>query len=149
VADALTKTLGQILTLHQQLQPQLKTPWAHVTKDIAQQLQQLVYPHFVLTTPWSALQHLPRYLQGMAQRLQKLPDRLAQDQQHTAALANFTLQWQTRELQHRKKGIVDPQLAAFRWQLEELRISLFAQQLKTPQPVSIKRLQKLWESVQG
>ena len=149
VADALSKTVGQILTLYQQLQPQLKTPWAHVTKDVAQQLQQLVYPGFINVTPWTALQHLPRYLQGIAQRLQKLPDRLVQDQLHTVAVTNFTAQWQAREQQHRKKGMVDTQLIAFRWQLEELRISLYAQQLKTPQPVSIKRLQKMWEGVQG
>jgi ATP-dependent helicase HrpA len=145
VADALSKTLAQILSLYPSLQAQ--TPWVHVSKDVSQQLQQLVYPHFILNTPWFALQYLPRYLLGIAQRLQKLPDRLAQDQQHTTALTNFTAQWQTRALAHRKKGIVDTQLAAFRWQLEELRISLFAQQLKTPQPVSIKRLQKMWEAV--
>jgi ATP-dependent helicase HrpA len=149
VADALTRIVAQVLALHQALQPRLKTPWPHVTKDVAAQLQQLVYPGFITATPWLRLQHLPRYLQGIQQRLDKLPDRLAQDQQHTTTLTTLTAQWQARELKHRKAGVDDPQLEEFRWQLEELRISLFAQQLKTPQPVSIKRLQKMWESVQG
>ena len=42
---------------------------------------------------------------------------------------------------------VSPELAAFRWQLEELRISLFAQELKTPYPVSVKRLDKTWDEL--
>ena len=149
VADALSRIVGQILALHQPLLAKLATLPAHANKDISSQLQRLVYPGFITATAWSRLQQMPRYLQGIQQRMVKLSDRLAQDQQHSATLAQLTLQWQTRALKHRQSGLDDPQLDEFRWQLEELRISLFAQSLKTPQPVSVKRLQKLWESVAG
>lgn len=149
VADALVHTVWQILVLHQQLQPKLNIAIAHANKDLSAQLQNLVYPGFVTATPWRRLQHVPRYLQGMLQRLAKLPERAALDQQHSATLARLAAQWQARLTRHRQAGIDDPQLDEFRWQMEELRISLFAQSLKTPQPVSVKRLEKLWESVQG
>jgi ATP-dependent helicase HrpA len=45
-------------------------------------------------------------------------------------------------------GKNDPKMIEFRWLLEELRVSLFAQELRTPMPVSVKRLQKVWESMQ-
>ena len=51
-----------------------------------------------------------------------------------------------RELASRK-GKVDQRLTQFRWLLEELRVSLFAQELKTPMPVSVKRLARVWESI--
>ena len=54
-----------------------------------------------------------------------------------------------RELARQQKGggDVDPQVEQFRWLLEELRVQLFAQELKTPVPVSVKRLQKMWQSM--
>jgi ATP-dependent helicase HrpA len=48
-----------------------------------------------------------------------------------------------------RKGAGDPRLDEFRWMLEELRVSLFAQSLRTPMPVSAKRLHKTWESIRG
>ena len=147
VADSLARIVAQILLLHQQLLPALSAAIPYVSKDISSQLQHLVYPGFISATPWQRLQHMPRYLQGIQQRLTKLSDRLGQDQLHNATLAKLTAQWHSRALKHRQSGIEDPQLVEFRWQLEELRISLFAQSLKTSQPVSLKRLQKLWESV--
>ncbi|MHB1677524.1 MAG: ATP-dependent RNA helicase HrpA [Sulfuriferula sp.] len=149
VADALAQIVGQILALQQQVVPKLSTSIAYANKDLTSQLQRLVYPGFITATPWRRLQQIPRYLQGMQHRLAKLPDRPLQDQQHSATLARLTAQWQTRLARHRQAGIDDMQIEEFRWQLEELRISLFAQTLKTPQPVSVKRLEKLWESVQG
>ncbi len=47
------------------------------------------------------------------------------------------------------KGVRDARLDDFRWQLEELRVSLFAQELRTPQPVSVKRLEKVWSQLAG
>jgi ATP-dependent helicase HrpA len=47
-----------------------------------------------------------------------------------------------------RKGAVDERMAEFRWLLEELRVSFFAQELKTPQPVSVKRLEKAWTQLQ-
>jgi ATP-dependent helicase HrpA len=147
VADALLQTVAQVLDEYTQIQARLKAPWPHVVKDVQDQLAHLVYAGFINATPWTQLQHLPRYLKGISLRLSKLPARLDHDQRHSSVLATLTSTLRTRRDKHRKANVDDPALETFRWQLEELRISLFAQELKTPQPVSLKRLQKLWENV--
>jgi ATP-dependent helicase HrpA len=53
--------------------------------------------------------------------------------------------WERERGNMQKSGVIDPFLEEFRWLLEELRVALFAQELKTPSPVSVKRLQKMWE----
>lgn len=111
------------------------------------QLHNLVYPGFLNATPWDRLQHLPRYLKGMILRLDKYPVNPERDARHGGVIAGLWNQYEQRLEKHRKAGICDPALAEFRWQIEELRISLFAQELKTTYPVSAKRLQKLWEEV--
>jgi ATP-dependent helicase HrpA len=79
-------------------------------------------------------------------RLDKLKADPARDQGRQAELAALQTPW-LRETAARK-GVADPRLQEFRWLLEELRVSLFAQELRTPMPVSTKRLQKVWASVQ-
>ncbi|MEK6707414.1 MAG: ATP-dependent RNA helicase HrpA [Pseudomonadota bacterium] len=120
-----------------------------LSRELNQQLANLIYPGFFSATPWGRLQHLPRYLQGMTMRLNKYPGNPERDGRHGPAVAGLWNQYEQRLEKHRKAGINDPNLAEFRWQIEELRISLFAQELKTPYPVSVKRLQKLWEKVLG
>ncbi|SOD41647.1 ATP-dependent RNA helicase HrpA [Nitrosovibrio sp. Nv4] len=111
------------------------------------QLNNLVYPGFLNATPWDRVQHLPRYLKGMILRLDKYAASPERDARHGGVIAGLWNQYEQRLEKHRKAGICDPTLGEFRWQIEELRISLFAQELKTPYPVSAKRLQKLWEEV--
>ena len=147
VSDTLARTLGQILTLYQSVQPMVGKQTGSVGKDMQAQLARLVSPGFLTVTPWHLLQHMPRYLQALQWRIQKLPERLSQDQRHVTILLRFTDLWQQREAALRKLNQTDAQLDEFRWQLEELRVSLFAQQLKTPLPVSVKRLEKLWEQI--
>ena len=48
-----------------------------------------------------------------------------------------------------RKGAVDERMSEFRWLLEELRVSFFAQELRTPQPVSVKRLDKVWAQLES
>ncbi len=120
-----------------------------LSRELSQQLSNLIYPGFFSATPWERLQHLPRYLQGMSMRLHKYPGNPERDGRHGPAVAGLWNQYEQRLEKHRKTGISDPNLAEFRWQIEELRISLFAQELKTPYPVSVKRLQKSWEKVLG
>jgi ATP-dependent helicase HrpA len=78
-------------------------------------------------------------------RLDKLKSDPARDQQRIAEIAALQTPW-LREVAARK-GVADERLEEFRWLLEELRVSLFAQELRTPMPVSVKRLSKVWESV--
>jgi ATP-dependent helicase HrpA len=115
--------------------------------DLMIQLRNLIYPGFLSATPWKHLHHLPRYLKGMVLRLDKYGANPERDARHAAAIAGLWNRYEQRLEKHRKAGTDDPKLVEFRWQIEELRISLFAQELKTPYPVSVKRLQKLWEEV--
>jgi ATP-dependent helicase HrpA len=110
--------------------------------DAAQQLQRLVPKRFLAATPWARLQHLPRYLKAIVLRLDKLRADAARD---AARMAELKPQEQRYwRLVAERKGSTDERMEDFRWLLEELRVSFFAQELRTPQPVSAKRLDKLW-----
>jgi ATP-dependent helicase HrpA len=115
--------------------------------DIRAQLGRLVYKGFFSATRWEQLAHLPRYLKAMQVRLDKYPKDPEHDAKHAASVAELCKRYEERLERQRKAGAVDPRLEAFRWHLEELRVSLFAQELKTPYPVSAKRLHKLWGSL--
>ncbi|HEU0200596.1 MAG TPA: DUF3418 domain-containing protein, partial [Burkholderiaceae bacterium] len=118
---------------------------AAAVADIEQQLRQLFSKQFIVAVPAAQLTHYPRYLKAIGMRLDKLKADPARDQQRSAEIAPLATAY-VRELGARK-GVVDPRLEEFRWLLEELRVSLFAQELRTPMPVSVKRLQKVWDSL--
>ena len=112
------------------------------TGDAAQQLQRLVGKRFIADTPWPRLQHFARYLKAITLRLDKLRADPARDAQRLAELRPQEQRYW--RLLAERKGAADERMSEFRWLLEELRVSFFAQELRTPQPVSVKRLDKLW-----
>ncbi|WP_413858697.1 ATP-dependent RNA helicase HrpA [Candidatus Aalborgicola defluviihabitans] len=112
------------------------------TADCAQQLQRLMPKRFLQATPWERLQHLARYLKAITLRLDKYRADPARDATRLAELRPQEQRYW--RLVAERKGAVDERMAEFRWLLEELRVSFFAQELKTPQPVSVKRLDKAW-----
>ncbi|WP_028601153.1 ATP-dependent RNA helicase HrpA [Ottowia thiooxydans] len=115
--------------------------------DAQVQLQRLMGKRFLQETPWAALQHLPRYLKAIVLRMEKLRADPARDvQRMTEARAQEQRFWR---LVADRKGVQDARLQELRWLLEELRVSFFAQELRTPQPVSVKRLEKVWGQVKG
>jgi len=112
------------------------------TADCTQQLQRLMPRRFIALTPWSQLQHFARYLKAITLRLEKYRADPARD---AARLTELRPQEQRYwRLVAERKGVMDERLQEFRWLLEELRVSFFAQELRTPQPVSVKRLEKAW-----
>lgn len=118
--------------------------------DITNQLKNLIHPKFVAQTPYENLVHLPRYLKGVGLRIEKLranPSRDAQCQSDWQSVANPLAKLIQTQRAH--GGEIDPRLDEMRWQLEELRVALFAQELKTPTPMSVKRLQKILESLKS
>ena len=115
-------------------------------EEMAQQLARLLGRRFVVDTPAESLPHLPRYLKGIGLRLDKIRSDPVRDAARSREIAPLQQRW-AREAAARK-GVADERLEEFRWLLEELRISLFAQELRTPQPVSVKRLEKFLASVQ-
>lgn len=130
-----------------QYRSSLKQINARVQDELSDQLNNLIYPGFINTTPWERLKHFPRYLKGMRVRLEKLSGNRLRDEQHATEIQKVWDRYLQCLEKHRKLGFDDPNLVEYRWQIEELRISLFSQELKTPQPVSVKRLEKLWEKI--
>jgi ATP-dependent helicase HrpA len=116
-----------------------------VVQEVKAARDRLVYPGFLSRTPWERLEHVPRYLKGYALRLQKYRANAERDQKHAGTLAALWSNYEARAKADREAGLMDPKLEEYRWLIEELRISLFAQELRTPFPVSAKRLQKFWD----
>jgi ATP-dependent helicase HrpA len=112
------------------------------TADCTQQLQRLMPKNFMAATPWPQLQHCARYLKAVTLRLDKYRADPARDAQRLAELKPQEQRYW--RLVAERKGAQDARMLEFRWLLEELRVSFFAQELRTPQPVSIKRLEKAW-----
>ncbi len=112
------------------------------TADCTQQLQRLMPKNFMAATPWLQLQHFARYLKAITLRLEKYRADPARDAQRLAELKPQEQRYW--RLVAERKGAQDARMLEFRWLLEELRVSFYAQELRTPQPVSIKRLDKAW-----
>ena len=117
-------------------------PAKEVADDVSAQLQRLCGKRFLASTSWQALQHFPRYLKAVTLRLDKLRADPARDAARLAELRPLEQRYLRRVAE--LKGARDARLQEYRWLLEELRVSLFAQELRTPQPVSVKRLDKVW-----
>jgi ATP-dependent helicase HrpA len=119
--------------------------------DIQTQLQGLIFPKFVSDTPYAQLVHFPRYLKAIALRIEKLRSNPSRDSQCQKDWESVARPWQ--KLVQGNKGSAsyalneDQALQDFRWQLEELRVALYAQELKTPTPMSLKRLEKILSSL--
>ena len=112
-----------------------------------QQLDQLVYQGFLQHTEWRHLQRYPAYLKALSLRLDKLKHAVTRDQQAMREMAVFLQQWQQRYERMQQRRQPDERLHELRWSIEELRISLFAQEVKTAYPVSLKRLQQRWQKL--
>ncbi len=147
VKQALLRDVAEILDLHAQVAARLnaKPQFTAAMRDETAHLAALVPKDFITATPWAHLKDLPRYLRGILKRLEKLPASEQRDSRGMAGVLTLQNKYAARCAQ--VKGEAPAALDDFRWQLEELRISLFAQELKTPYPVSVKRLDKLWDEL--
>ncbi|MGB3068263.1 MAG: DUF3418 domain-containing protein, partial [Ottowia sp.] len=149
IANEVARLGGGILTEYAAVVRKLKDTKnaPDAVADAQQQLQRLIGKRFLHDTPWAALQHFPRYLKAIQMRMDKLRADPARDTQRMAeARAQEQKFWR---LVAERKGVQDARLQELRWLLEELRVSFFAQELRTPQPVSVKRLEKVWGQVKG
>ncbi len=121
---------------------------ARVKKEVEEQLALLLPKKFFSQTPWERLQHLPRYLKALKLRLDKYPSAIERDAKSAQNVQMVWQRWQDKVSSLRKANAeVSEALADYRWLIEELRVSLFAQELKTPFPVSTKRLDKIWDDL--
>lgn len=140
------KVLSEVLERYHDIQNQLQRQsklWNESFDDIQSQVDDLVYEDFVADVKPERLNHYPRYLQGIQWRLDKLASAPGKD---LSRLQEIQPWWQ-RYLDYIETEAYTPALDEYRWLIEEWRISLFAQHLKTAQPVSAKRLEKAWDKV--
>lgn len=143
VKEALSRYLQETAAAYAELNSKLgKHPLTHLLR---QRLQTLLAPGFASHTPWAQWPRLPIYLKAMTLRLEKYSSNPARDAAREADIQELEQMWQEKTDSLVKQGLpVSDDLAAFQWMIEELRVSLFAQELKTPYPVSVKRLLKEW-----
>jgi ATP-dependent helicase HrpA len=144
--NEVARLVGQILAEFHGLPKKLQGLPPAAASDMQAQLQALVHKRFIVDNDYSQLSHFPRYLKAMNVRIEKLRGNPSRDAQLTSEWQNAANQFQ-RTLKNQPTKNLDPRMVEFRWMLEELRVSLFAQELRTPMPVSAKRLQKVWESM--
>ncbi|WP_019271842.1 DUF3418 domain-containing protein [Neisseria lactamica] len=146
VKEALSRYLQETAAAYAELNGKLgKHPLTHL---IRQRLQTLLAAGFATHTPWAQWPRLPIYLKAMTLRLEKYSSNPARDAAREADIQELEQMWQEKTDSLVKQGQpISDDLAAFKWMIEELRVSLFAQELKTPYPVSVKRLLKEWEGL--
>ena len=146
VKEALSRYLQETAAAYAELNSKLgKHPLTHLLR---QRLQTLLAAGFATRTPWAQWPRLPIYLKAMTLRLEKYSSNPARDAAREADIQELEQMWQEKTDSLVKQGQpVSDGLAAFRWMIEELRVSLFAQELKTPYPVSVKRLLREWNGL--
>ena len=146
VKEALSRYLQETAAAYAELNGKLgQHPLTHLLR---QRLQTLLAAGFATRTPWAQWPRLPIYLKAMTLRLEKYSGNPARDAAREADIQELEQMWQEKTDGLVKQGQpVSDDLAAFKWMIEELRVSLFAQELKTPYPVSVKRLLKEWEEI--
>ena len=139
-----TAVVERILASTRRIQKQLKSntslPLISALNDMKSQLEQLVFPGFVAQTGYAQLSQLPRYLQAIEKRLEKLPGNVQRDSLNMAIVQALEDDYDdavSALLPGRRAGT---ELTRVRWMIEELRVSLFAVELGTAYSVSEKRI---------
>lgn len=151
VANTLAQQVHGLLLLHHTLRKQLKGKVSFTTAfiyaDIASQLDHLIYPGFVSETDHQAFNDLERYLTACDRRLNRTSGIPASENFTVDQLAGFWQRYETKRKNIAAQQQASTELEQFRWMIEEFRVSLFAQTLGTAYPVSAKRLEKHWKSI--
>jgi len=142
-ADEMARTAQTLLQTCSELNTRLGAAKTVAVADVRDQMSKLLYAGFWATTPYLHIREMPRYLKAMLHRLEKSAQDPHRDQKQYQEIAPFLKKYWS--LIEQAKGRVIPEQQAFRWLLEEFRVSLFAQTLKTALPVSAKRLEEAWK----
>ena len=152
VSQAVARQAQTIATEYQLLltqQSKMPATVNRLKRDVEQQIALLVYKNCFSQTPWEQLQHVPRYLKALRLRIEKQPANPDRDGKNAASVGVLWQKWQDKvNALHQVNLDVPQDIQNYRWLIEELRVSLFAQELKTPFPISIKRLEKTWADIQ-
>jgi ATP-dependent helicase HrpA len=145
IAQDIAKQTLQCLELSAEIPKKLnlaKSICPRAFEDIQGQYQQLVNRQFIAQTPYEQMVHIPRYLKGIIVRIEKLRTNLTRDQENQTHWQRLHRQY-LQVMKNQVNVEVSREIQDIRWQLEELRIALYAQELKTPTPMSVKRIEKI------
>lgn len=144
VSEKITREVQQILdkafSIHKKLQARCDLAQVAAFTDMRQQLEGLVCPYFISDNSLKPLADILRYLKAIERRLEKLPSQLQTDRSNMEkihTLNDLWIKWKNQLTEWREK---EKEIKEVRWMLEELRVSLFAQQLGTAYPISEKRV---------
>ncbi|MCF6218614.1 MAG: ATP-dependent RNA helicase HrpA [Gammaproteobacteria bacterium] len=151
VADLLQSVLQQYHQIRVAIKGNIPPFWLNAMADIQQQLQELIYKGFIIETPYQCLVNYPRYLKGILLRIDKLNHNLDRDKTAMLTVARVRKEYQQCFDRIIKRGDAEQveALLKIRWLIEELRISLFSQEIKTLQPISERRLEKMMGRLLG
>ena len=148
VKEAVSRYLQDTAAAYTELNAKLGNGKHPLAALLRSRMQNLLAAGFAQRTPWSQWPRLPVYLKAMTLRMEKYSGNPARDTAREADIQELEQMWQEKvDALTKQNQPLSGSLKMFQWQLEELRVSLFAQELKTPYPVSVKRLVKEWESL--
>lgn len=147
IAKQVESILTQVFAINKRLKGRVDISVAFALSDIKAQLNQLVFPGFVTSHGWKRLADIPRYLSAIEKRMEKLAIDPNRDRAQMSRVENVILQWQQWLAKLTEKQKQQEEVQNIRWMIEELRVSLFAQQIGTPYPISDKRILQAIESI--
>jgi ATP-dependent helicase HrpA len=147
ILDHLILQLNKVADEYQSIQ-HLKQSMNYIDEledDIEEQLEILLPPYEAPLFMFSALTYIPKYLQALRVRIEKYPHRFEHDQDCIGQYNRLKNKWVEKVMGYVENDMDIPEpYIHFQWQLQELRVSFFAQELKTVQPISIQRMDKSW-----
>ena len=149
-ATRLCLLLNDIFNHYKGIKKSLKSApidWLDAMSDIKSQINELLFPDFLVMVEAEWLEQYPRYLTAISKRMEKIRSNPLKDRECRLKIADLWSDYIDRNNRIKSQHAHSPQLDHYRWMLEELRVSLFAQELKTRFPVSEKRLKKYWDDI--
>jgi ATP-dependent helicase HrpA len=135
--------------VRRRIEGNLPMTWIETARDVSDQLDHLIFPGFVTATPAERLSEFPRYLDAIARRLDVLDREPEKDRRARAEIEPLWQQARATLPDPQRLAWADEPLQDLRWMIEELRVSIFAQQLGTKQPVSPGKVEKQIARAQG
>ncbi|MDQ8037155.1 MAG: DUF3418 domain-containing protein, partial [Pedobacter sp.] len=147
LAAVVMQTYAALAEVQVRLRSFTQIAFARSVSDVRAQLDALRMPDFLAAVPFQHWQHYPRYLKALQLRLEKLGNNLVKDEAASAEMTRRFQEYEKRKEQLALRDVETPLLEEYRWLLEEYRVSLFAQTVKTAVPVSVTRLDKLWAEI--
>lgn len=149
IAQQMAEVIDACLPVLHQCRKQIRAmnlAAVYAKSDIELQVSRLFKPETISCISWDQIEQYPRYIRAIEVRLEKLPMQISKDRQWLEEIQSFAerlTDYNTSQFSCE----LSKDIEYYHWAIEELRVSLFAQQLGTRMPISGKRLEKLWQQL--